>query len=164
MSALSRLDGLNDRSYEITPEALAALDSELAELEGPARTAMAERIKTARAWGDLSENAEYHDAKEAQAHLETKITRLRDRRRNAIVVEPGSNASGEAALGSTVVVEDDGSEKTYVLASATDADPATGRVSIESPVARALLGAKAGDAVSYETPRGVRELTVLSVA
>jgi transcription elongation factor GreA len=68
---ISSLDSLNDRSYEITPEALEALEAELAELEGPARNEMAERIRTARAWGDLSENAEYHSAKEAQAHLET---------------------------------------------------------------------------------------------
>jgi transcription elongation factor GreA len=149
-----------DRSYEITPEALAALEAELTELEGPARTEMAERIRTARAWGDLSENAEYHAAKEAQAHLETKILRLQDRRRNAIVVEPGADAGGGAGLGSTVVVD----EKTYVLSSATDADPGAGRLSIESPLGRALLGSKAGDEVSYETPRGAKHVRVVSVA
>jgi transcription elongation factor GreA len=154
---------LNDRSYEITPEALEALEAELAELEGPARNEMAERIRTARAWGDLSENAEYHSAKEAQAHLETKIVRLRDRRRNAIVVEPGSS-DGSVALGSTVVVDDDGRERTYMLSPATDADPTQGKLSIEAPLGRCLLGAKPGDEVDFEAPRGVRRLRVLSVS
>ena len=154
---------MSDRSYEITPDALAALETELEQLEGPARDEMAERIRTARGWGDLSENAEDHAAKEAQAHLEPKIPRLRDRRRNAIVVEPGSG-DGSAALGSTVVVDDDGQEKTYVLASATDADPASGKLSIESPLARCLLGAKAGEDVRFEAPKGVRTLRVVSVS
>jgi transcription elongation factor GreA len=154
---------MSDRSYEITPAALEALEAELAQLEGPARDEMAERIRTARGWGDLSENAEYHSAKEAQAHLETKILRLRDRRRNAVIVEPGSG-DGSAALGSTVVVDDDGREKTYVIASATDADPAAGKLSIESPLARCLLGAMPGDDVRFEAPKGVRTLRVVSVS
>jgi transcription elongation factor GreA len=153
---------VSDRSYEITPDALAALEAELAELEGPARREMADRIKTARGWGDLKENSEYHDAKDAQAHLETKIARLQDRRRNAIVVEPSARG-GAAGLGSTVVVDDGGREKTYVLSSATDADPAAGRLSIESPLARSLLGAKAGDDVAFEAPRGTRQLRIVSV-
>ena len=151
---------MSDRSYDITPEALAALEAELAELEGAARLEMAERIRTARAWGDLSENAEYHAAKEAQAHLETKILRLQDRRRNAVVVEAGADAAGGAGLGSTVVADDD---RRFVLSSATDADPAAGRLSIESPLGRALLGAKAGDEVAYETPRGSKRVRVVSV-
>ena len=154
-----------DRSYEITPDALAALDAELAELEGAGRRAMAERIKTARAWGDLKENAEYHDAKDAQAHLETKILRLQDRRRNAIVVEGGS-ADGTAALGSTVVArdEDSGRETTYRLVGATEAAPTEGKLSIEAPLARSLLGAREGDVVDFEAPRGTRRLRVLSVS
>jgi transcription elongation factor GreA len=162
--ATPSLDRVSDRSYEITPDALKALEAELEELEGEARREMAERIKTARAWGDLKENAEYHDAKDAQAHLETKILRLQDRRRNAIVVEPGSASDGSAALGSTVVVDDDGREKTYALVGATEADPAAGRVSIEAPLGQCLLGAKPGDVVDFEAPRGTRQLRVVSVA
>jgi transcription elongation factor GreA len=154
---------LSDRSYEITPEGLAALEAELAELEGPSRRAMAARIKTAREWGDLKENAEYHDAKDAQAHLETKIKRLQDRRRNAIVVQP-SASDGTAKLGSTVVVDDDGRERTYVLVSATEAAPTEGKLSIESPLAHSLLGAQAGDTVDFEAPRGTRSLRIMSVS
>lgn len=156
---------MTDRSYEITAEGLAALEAELAELEGEGRNEMAERIKTARAWGDLSENAEYHAAKEAQAHLETNIMRLRDRRRNAIIVEPGST-DGSAALGSTVVTRDEesGRETTYTLVSATEASPTEGKLSIESPLARSLMGAREGEVVAFEAPRGTRRLRVVSVS
>jgi transcription elongation factor GreA len=154
---------VSDKSYEITPEALAALEAEIAELEGEGRREMAERIRTARAWGDLKENAEYHDAKNSQAHLETKILRLQDRRRNAIVVEAGGSTDGTASMGSTVVVDDGGREKTYALVGATEADPTAGRLSIESPLARSLMGAKAGDVVDFQAPRGTRQLRVISV-
>ncbi len=155
----------SDRSYEITPQALAALEREIAQLEGEARTEMAERIRTARAWGDLKENAEYHDAKNSQAHLETKILRLQDRRRNAIVVQP-SAGDGSARMGSTVTVldEEKARETTYELVGATEADPATGRLSIESPIARALLGKRLDDVVDFETPRGTRRLRVVKLS
>ncbi|MGI8623670.1 MAG: GreA/GreB family elongation factor [Solirubrobacteraceae bacterium] len=156
---------MSERSYEITPEALEALEREIAELEGEGRREMAERIRTARAWGDLKENAEYHDAKNSQAHLETKILRLQDRRRNAIVVEPGVG-DGSAAMGSTVAVRDEesGRETTYELVGATEADPAQRRLSIEAPLARSLLGARVNDVVGFEAPRGTRRLRVISVS
>src|SRR3954453_22067181 len=95
----------DDLANQMTPAAYAALEAELHELETEGRRAMAERIRTARAWGDLKENAEYHDAKDAQAHLETKIQRLQQRRREAVIVE--SAAGGDTvALGSTVTVRD----------------------------------------------------------
>ncbi|MEA2124661.1 MAG: transcription elongation factor GreA [Solirubrobacteraceae bacterium] len=157
---------MSDRSYEITPDALVALEAELAELEGEARRAMAERIKTARDWGDLKENAEYHDAKDAQAHLETRILRLQDRRRHAVIVEPGPGAGGTAAIGSTVRVRDDreGAETTYELVGATESDPAAGKLSVESPLARSLIGAKVDDVVDFRVPKGTRRLRVLSVS
>ena len=80
----------DDVGNQISPQGLAALDAELERLETDAREQMADRLRTARAWGDLKENSEYHDAKDAQAHLETKILRLRGLRRNAVVVEPGA--------------------------------------------------------------------------
>jgi transcription elongation factor GreA len=155
---------MSDRSYEITPDALAALEAELAELEGEGRQAMAQRIKTAREWGDLKENAEYHDAKDAQAHLETKIKRLQDRRRNAVLVESMAGGGGEVGMGSTVLVADGDRERTYVIAPATESDPAAGKLSIESPIARALLGAREGDTRAFQTPRGPRSLRVVSVS
>jgi transcription elongation factor GreA len=155
---------VSDPSYEITPEGLKALEAELAQLEGEGRREMAERIKTARAWGDLKENAEYHDAKNSQAHLETKILRLQDRRRNAVVVEAKSGVG--AALGNTVgtVDEESGKEATYEIVSANEADPKEKRISIESPLARSLVGAKAGDVVNFTAPRGTRRLRITAVS
>jgi transcription elongation factor GreA len=151
-------------SNQITPEGLAALEARLHELETAGRQEMAERLRTARAWGDLKENAEYHAAKDAQAHLETKILRLRELRRNAVVVEPGSTR-GEAALGVAVTVRDldSGREATHTLVSAAESDPAAGRLSIDSPLGRALAGARAGEEVAFDAPRGRRRLAVVSL-
>ena len=145
----------------ITPEGLEALKAELDRLEGEARRDIAQRIKVARELGDLSENAEYHIAKEDQAHLETKIQRLRQRLRNAVVVE--ADAGGATiAFGRTaeVVDEESGHVHTWTIVGATEADLAEGKLSAESPVARALLGRAPGDAVAVETPRGTRSYRV----
>jgi len=141
------------------------LEREIEELETSARGEMAERIKAARELGDLKENAEYHDAKDAQAILETRILRLRDTIARAQVVEP--EAGGDAiAFGSEFEVADRASGKrtSYTLVSAVDADAAQGRLSIESPVAQALVGARAGDVVEIRTPKGTRTLEVVSIA
>jgi transcription elongation factor GreA len=143
------------------------VEAEVAELEGSARAEMAERIKAARELGDLKENAEYHDAKDAQRFLETRILRLRDQLARAQIVEAGDAAGASAvAFGSEVELADRGSGKTltYTLVSAVDADAAAGRLSVESPVARALVGARAGDVVEIPTPRGTRTLEVISIA
>jgi transcription elongation factor GreA len=148
-----------------TAEGLDTLNSELAELEGEGRREMADRIKTAREWGDLKENSEYHDAKNEQAHLETKIARLREKIAAAVVVqEAPAGAGGAVGLGSTVVVSDqDGAQYTWRIVSSHDAAPADGRLSAESPVALSLLGRTPGELVSVSLPKGKRMLTILSV-
>jgi transcription elongation factor GreA len=148
-----------------TAEGLEALNAELAELEGEGRRDIAERIKTAREWGDLKENSEYHDAKNEQAHLETKIARLREKIAQAVVVEEQSGAEeGVVGFGSTVVVRDhEGSEQTWRIVSSRDAAPKEGRLSAESPVAVALLGRAPGEQISVSLPRGKRTLTVISI-
>jgi len=141
------------------------LEREIEDLETSARSEMAERIKAARELGDLKENAEYHDAKDAQAILETRILRLRDQLTRAQVVE--AEAGGDAiAFGSEVEIADRASGKrtTYTLVSAVDADAAAGRLSVESPVAQALVGSRAGDVVEIRTPKGTRTLEVISIA
>ena len=148
-----------------TAEGLQALHDELAALESDGRREIAERIRTAREWGDLSENSEYHDAKNDQAHLETKIARLRDKIAGAVVVE-GENTgpAGVVGFGSTVVVRDDeGTEKTWTIVSSHEADAKEGRLSAESPVAVALLGRPSGEQVAVSLPRGTRTLTIVSV-
>ncbi len=149
----------------VTPEGLAALEAELATLEGEGRREIAERIKTAREWGDLKENSEYHDAKNDQAHLETKIAKLRERISTAVVVEESEAVPGAVGFGSTVVVSDEkGKERTWRIVSSHDASPSEGRLSADSPVARALLGCRAGERASVVLPKGESVLTVVSVA
>jgi transcription elongation factor GreA len=141
-----------------------ALSAELEQLQTVARAEIAERIKTAREWGDLKENAEYHDAKNAQAILETKILRLRDQlvRAQVVEVEAGRDTIG---LGSRVELVDraSGRELRYTLVSAVDADAAAGKLSIDSPVGRVLQGRTSGDVVEVKTPKGTRTLEVVSV-
>lgn len=145
----------------ITPEGLEALNRELDELEGPRRREIAARIQRARELGDLKENAEYHQAKDDQAHLETRIASLVERRRNAVVTQI-STASHEVGFGATVVVvdEDTGREQTWTIVGAAEADAAQGKISIESPVAQAVIGKPIGSVVDVTTPRGVRHLRI----
>jgi transcription elongation factor GreA len=156
---------MTDATNLITAEGLQSLNAELAELEGEGRRDIAERIKTAREWGDLKENSEYHDAKNEQAHLETKIARLRERIAAAVIVEErASSAGGLVGFGSSVHVRDqNGVEQTWRIVSSHDAAPAEGKLSAESPVAVALLGRATGDKASVALPKGTRELTILSV-
>ncbi|HEX3977144.1 MAG TPA: transcription elongation factor GreA [Solirubrobacteraceae bacterium] len=153
----------------ITEEGLAALKAEIGELETVARRDIAARILTARGHGDLKENAEYHAAKEDQAHLETRILRLRQRLRKATVVDVDSDtpAGGGSvfAFGRSAEVTDEatGETHTWTIVGVTEADRAAGKLSAESPVARALLNQPAGAVVSVETPKGTRRLKIVRV-
>ncbi len=154
---------LSDRVV-MTAEAQKALQDELEQLETVARKEIAERIKTAREWGDLKENSEYHDAKNDQAHLETKILRIREQLLNADVREV-TTSTDVVGFGSKVEVEDAKSGKTlsYTLVSPSEAAPAEGKLSMDSPVGKALSGAKVGETVKLETPRGVKELKIVAI-
>jgi transcription elongation factor GreA len=154
-----------DAANMITSEGLKELEAELAALEGDGRREIAERIKTAREWGDLKENSEYHDAKNDQAHLETKIAKLRERISTAEIVKESEAPDGAVGFGSTVIVRDGaGVERSWRIVSSHDASPSEGRLSADSPVARALLGRSAGEQVSVVLPKGESVLTVVSVA
>ncbi len=149
-------------SESITPEGIVALRAELEELEGPRRTEMAARIKEARELGDLKENADYHIAKDDQGHLEARIRRLRERLRKATVVEATEAAPDSFAFGLTAEVLDESTGKVnrWTLVGPTEADFASGKLSIESPVGRALRDTSIGDAVAVETPRGEKTYRV----
>jgi transcription elongation factor GreA len=148
----------------ITAEGLKELEAELLALEGDGRREIADRIKTAREWGDLKENSEYHDAKNDQAHLETKIAKLRERISTAEVVQESEARDGAVGFGSTVVVRDEaGTERSWRIVSSHDASPSEGRLSADSPVARALLGRRVGERASVVLPKGESVLTVVSV-
>jgi transcription elongation factor GreA len=149
----------------ITEEGLTALKAEIGELETVGRREIAARILTARGHGDLKENAEYHAAKEDQAHLETKILRLRQRLRNAVVVdvaETPANGGATFAFGHAAEVRDEGTGDvhTWTIVGATEADRAAGKLSAESPVARALMDHSVGDVVEVPTPKGTRRLKI----
>jgi transcription elongation factor GreA len=148
----------------ITAAGLEGLKAELEELETEGRRAMAKRILAARELGDLKENAEYHVAKEDQAHLETKIKRLRHRLRKAVVVEVDA-ASDTFGFGRTAEVLDEasGTVHTWTLVGPTEADLAKGMLSAESPVARALRDRAPGEEVVVETPRGARTYRVRKI-
>ena len=132
------------------------LEAELAELEGPRRAAMVEAIATARGFGDLSENFEYHAAKNEQGLLERRITMLRDRLSRVELVEKGG-AGDVVEVGSQVELEDEQGELLQVRISGVEG------VSPDSPVGRALLGRKAGDEVEVEAPRGAWRARILSI-
>ncbi|HEY2716868.1 MAG TPA: transcription elongation factor GreA [Solirubrobacterales bacterium] len=149
----------------ITAAGIEELKTELAELEGPKRQAMAARIKAARDEGDLKENAEYHVAKEDQAHMETRIKRLQERLQNAVVVEVDDAAGDVFAFGRSAEVLDQSKDETntWTLVGSTEASLAEGRLSAESPIGRALMGAPVGSTVEVETPKGVKAFKVLKL-
>ena len=152
----------NDAGEPITEDGLAALKAEIGELETTARREIAERILEARGHGDLKENAEYHAAKEDQAHLETRIQRLRQRMRAAVVVESTGNAGNTMDFAREAEIRDLGTDEVHrwTIVGAAEADRAAGKLSAESPVAQALLGHAVGETVELETPRGVRRLKI----
>jgi transcription elongation factor GreA len=146
----------------LTADGAARLRAELAELTGVRRPEVVGRIRAAKELGDLKENADYTSAREEQSFLEGRIQALEARLREAVIAEvPGAGAGAD--VGSRVTVEIDGSEITYTLVGSAESDPGAGRLSIASPVGRALVGAKAGDTVPVETPRGAVTYQVTAV-
>jgi len=149
---------VTDKAEHLTHEQKATLEAELAELEGPKRAEMVDAIKTARSFGDLSENFEYHAAKNEQGLLERRITILRDRLQRAVIVdEEAAAASSVVAVGSRVTIEPDDGEAMDVEISCV------GGVSPDSPLGKALLGAKVGDEVVVAAPQGEWRAKVISV-
>jgi transcription elongation factor GreA len=146
----------------ITESGLAALKAELGELETVARREIAQRILTARGHGDLKENAEYHAAKDDQAHLETRIQRLRQRLRSAVVVQTTTDENVFSfARPAEVLDEDTGETHTWTIVGATEADRSQGKLSAESPIARALLDQPVGRTIEVPTPKRVRRLKIV---
>jgi transcription elongation factor GreA len=148
----------SERQEQLTAAQKDQLTAELAELEGPKRAEVVQAIATARGFGDLSENFEYHAAKNEQALLERRITILRSRLQHAVVVdEAEAAASGVVAVGSKVALEDEQGERLDVEISSV------GGVSPESPLGRALLGAREGETVEVDAPRGAWTARVVSI-
>ena len=147
----------NDKQEPMTPAQKRQLESELAQLEGPRRTEVVQAIATARGFGDLSENFEYHAAKNEQGLLEHRIRSIRDRLTRSVLVEQEPTASGEVGIGSTVEIEDEKGERMTIEISSV------GGVSPDSPLGSALLGAKPGDEVEVDAPRGSWRARVIAI-
>jgi transcription elongation factor GreA len=144
-----------DKAEHLTQEQKEQLETELAELEGPKRAEVVQAIATARSFGDLSENFEYHAAKNEQGLLERRITMLRDRLDRSVVVN--AVAGGKVGVGSNVEIEDDQGERMQVEISSV------GGVSPDSPVGRALMGKKVGDEIVVDAPRGSWRARIIAV-
>ena len=146
----------------LTPEGEAKLKAELAELTGSRRTELAGRLRSAIQMGDLSENADYHKAKEDQAFLEGRIQEIEAILRMAVIIE--KKYSDTVNVGSTVTIQEDNYDpETYYVVGAKEADPRKGKISNESPFGTALMGHKVGDVVEAETPGGKIKLKILKI-
>ena len=154
---------MSETVNEISPQGKAEAEAELEDLRENRRPQIVAAIKAAREEGDLSENAEYHAAREEQGHLEARIRVLENLLANAEVVEAPTGDT--ARVGSQVRFRDTGSgeEKEITLVHRLEASMAEGKLSAESPVGRALLGASTGETVSFDTPSGQKNLQILSV-
>lgn len=150
----------------LTPEGLEKLKEELEHLSTEKRREVAERIKEAREFGDISENSEYDDAKNEQAMLESRILQLEEKIRSAQVVKAEELSKDVVGVGSIVHVKDEktGKSQKFTIVGSAEANPAEMKLSNESPVGRALIGHKKGDVVSVQVPKGpARKLKVTKI-
>ena len=147
----------------ITPEGLEAVREELKQLTTVRRPAIVAKIKAAREFGDLSENFEYHAAKNEQGMMEARINELEAIIKNHVLITT-TKGSGVVAMGSTVRFAEDGeAEETYRIVGSAEADPRAGRVSYESALGKALIGHRAGDQVEVKTPNGSYRVRIVGV-
>ena len=154
------------RDVLLTPEGLDKLKDEIEHLSTVKRREVAERIKEAREFGDISENSEYDDAKNEQAMLEARIASLEEKLRSASVINAAELDSNVVRVGSLVSVKDEGSGKSlkYTIVGSTEANPSENRLSNESPVGKGLLGRRKGDTVKVTLPNGkTRELKITKI-
>ncbi|HLH64944.1 MAG TPA: transcription elongation factor GreA [Solirubrobacteraceae bacterium] len=148
----------------LTQEGLANLKAELEQLSTVRRREVAARIKEAREFGDITENAEYDDAKNEQAMLEARIAALEEKLRSARVVDASEVGTDVVRVGSIVHVKDEAGKSTkYTIVGSAEANPSEAKLSNESPVGKALLGHKRGEEVTVSTPRGERRLKITKI-
>lgn len=156
---------MDNKQIMLTDEGLLKLEQELENLRTKKRKEVAEKIKVARGFGDLSENSEYDAAKEEQAQVEARIVQLENMLKNAKVIDNDDIDLNVVSIGTRVTVYDEEFEEEleYSIVGSTEADPDMFRISDESPVGRALIGRNIGDVVDVETPGGVIKFKILSI-
>ena len=149
-----------------TPQGFKALQDELDYLVTVRVEENKKEISTARAYGDLSENSEYDEAKNEQAEIESKIAALEDTLENAVVMDDSELSTDKVSVGNTVEIHciDNDQEYTYKIVAATEADPLKGKISDDCPLGKTLLGTKKGDSISVETPGGIRKFTITNIS
>lgn len=154
------------KTIKLTPDGLAKLEKELEELKTIKRAEIAEKIKTARGYGDLSENSEYDEAKNEQAKIEARIVDIEEMLKNYCLIEDNALDTDSVTVGVKVTVQDVeyGDESVYHVVGSTEADPRNGKISDESPVGRALIGKKIGDEVIVEAPGGEFRLKIVEIS
>ena len=149
------------KDYQLTKDGREELEKELAALKAR-RSEIAEKIKAARDFGDLSENAEYDAARDEQAQVESRIAEIEEILQNSTLIT-GTNGDGTIALGSKVTLQSEKGEVEYTLVSSVEADPAEKKISDESPIGQALVGKKAGEEVVIATPSGQLNFKITKV-
>ncbi|ARU61859.1 transcription elongation factor GreA [Tumebacillus sp. BK434] len=156
---------MSDKEVFLTREGLMKLEEELDFLKSSKRKEVAERIKIAVSYGDLSENAEYDAAKDEQAFVESRIVQLEKMMRNVRIIEPGGDDKSMVAIGSTVKLKElpDGDFETYTIVGSTESDPFDGKISNESPIGSAVIGRTVGDKITVNTPGGQIEFEVVEI-
>ena len=149
----------------LTPEGFKKLKEEIEHLSNDKRREVADRIRVARQFGDITENSEYDDAKNEQAHLEARIAMLEERLKAARVVTKKEIKSGEVSIGTKVRLKDMDANQTveYSIVGSAEADPAENKLSNESPVGKAILGRKKGETVEVTAPRGAMKFKILEI-
>jgi len=156
---------LNDKEIVLTQEGLAKIEQELDELKTVHRKEVNDRIRQAKEFGDISENAEYEDAKQEQAFVEGRIMRLEQMIRNARIIDASGSQADEVRLGATVKVKDLGSGESFEfsIVGSAESDPPNKRLSNESPLGSALIGRRKGETVDVSTPRGIVQYKIEAV-
>jgi transcription elongation factor GreA len=149
----------------MTPRGYGLLEEELRRLRSEERPRIVREIEAARAHGDISENAEYHAAKERQGQIEARLRQLEDRMARAQIIDPTQQSGDRVIFGATVVLVDVESEErtTYTIVGEDEADVNQGLISVTSPVARAIMGREEGSSVQVRVPKGTRELEILEI-
>ncbi|MGZ4122615.1 MAG: transcription elongation factor GreA [Tumebacillaceae bacterium] len=156
---------MSEKATFLTREGLKKLEEELDTLKSTKRREVAERIKIAVSYGDLSENAEYDAAKDEQAFVESRIVQLEKMMRNVRIIEPGSEDKSKVAIGSTVKIKEipDGDIEIYAIVGTQESDPSEGKISNESPLGFAMIGRSVGETVTINSPGGQLEFEIIEI-
>jgi transcription elongation factor GreA len=150
----------------LTEEGLKNLEEELAHLQNEKRKEIAEKIKVARSYGDLSENSEYDDAKNEQAIIEARITTIEAILKTAVIIDESNTSNEHVHLTSKVTIEfiESGKQAVYVIVGSNETNPKEGKISDESPIGKALMGRSLGDVIEVETPSGTRAFKIVEIS